>query len=268
MNGHYENNDYLINHTMLNHHTTTFQKGIRTIMRMALFRRIAVCVSASALLATFSTTMASAADVTSDNAKVSASSYAAYTSSLSKADKAAIAAKEAECKKLTAEKAQTGHAASLKRLQNFTIYMQEEDNYCAPACVKSALRFIAGSSPSQTTIHKSLNMNFTKIPGFMNAREKKCYYVLGNFYSTADLMGKIETDVVRVNVPVFLRIDGTTSSNWYYATNGHCILATGIYTDKSKVQIADPLGNRLPGCPYFYLKDASQVARFTTHFAW
>lgn len=268
MNGHSENNDCLIKHNSVKSSHSMFQKGQRIIMRMALFRKLAACVSAGALLAAFSTTMASAAAVTGDNAKVSASSYAAYTSSLSKADKAAIAAKEAECKKLAAEKTQTGQAASLKRLQNFTIYMQEEDNYCGPACIKSALRFITGSSPSQTTIHKSINMDFTKIPGFVNAREKKCYYVWGYFNNTSDLMNKIETDVVRVNVPVFLRIDGTTSSNWYYATSGHCILATGIYTDKSKVQIADPLGNRLPGCPYFYLKDASQLARFTTHYAW
>ncbi|MCR4758909.1 MAG: hypothetical protein K5705_01330 [Oscillospiraceae bacterium] len=69
-------------------------------MRMAMFKKIAVCVSASALLTSFSATMASAASTSDDNAKVTASSYAAYTKSLTKADQAMIAAKEAACKKL------------------------------------------------------------------------------------------------------------------------------------------------------------------------
>lgn len=242
-------------------------------MRMAMFKKIAVCVSASALLTSFSATMASAASTSDDNAKVTASSYAAYTKSLTKADQAMIAAKEAACKKLAANKTQTGQAATLTRLKNFTIYMQEEDNYCGPACVKSALKYLAGSSPSQTTIHKAINMDITRIPAYVNARQSKNGYVLkklssNNSTRTADLKERIGYDINGHKAPVFLRIDGTSSSNWYYATAGHCILATGIYTDGSKIQIADPLGNRLPGCPYFYIKDVSVVARFTTHLVW
>ena len=240
---------------------------------MQMMKKIAACVSAGLLLTSFSATMASAASVSGDNMKASASDYAAYTRSLTKEDKAAIAAKEAACKKLAAKKVQTGEAASLTRLKDFVIYKQEKDNFCGPACVKSALRFLTGSSPSQTTIDKSIKKNIVNVPAYMNARQNKAYYILAklpsnNGVNTTELKTRIGYDINDRKIPSFMRIDGTTSSNWYYATDGHCILATGIYTDGSKIQIADPLGNRLPGCPYFYIKDVSTVARFATHLVW
>ena len=231
---------------------------------MSMMKKIAVCVSAGAMLTSFSATMASAAN--DDYAKVD--NYAAYTETLSKADKAAIAAKEAESKKLAAETANAGQAATLIKLSNFTMYQQETDIYCVPACIKSTLMYIVKKSPSQASIHSYTQLNFTKIPAYVNARQTKNKYVLVNKPTLATMKNDIYTDIVNKKVPVFLRISGTTSANWYYSTSGHCILATGIYSDKSKFQIGDPLGKRVAGCPYFYTKSASVVKGFTTHMCW
>lgn len=233
-------------------------------MKMSMMKKIAVCVSAGAMLTSISATMASAAN--DDYAKVG--NYAAYTQSLTKADKAAIAAKEAESAKLAAENVNAGKAATLKSLSDFKMYQQETDIYCVPACIKSTLMYIAKKSPSQATIHSYTQLDFTKIPAYVNARQSKNRYVLVNKPSLTTLKNNIYTNIVNVKVPVFLRISGTTSSNWYYSTSGHCILATGIYSDKSKIRIGDPLGKRVTGCPYFYTKSASTVKSFTTHMCW
>lgn len=232
-------------------------------MKMSMMKKIAVCVSTGAMLTAFSATMASAAN--DDYAKVG--NYAAYTQSLTKADKAAIAAKEAASKQLAAAATDSGKAATLKKL-SITMYQQETDYYCVPACVKSTLMFIAKKSPSQATIHNYTQLDFTKIPAYVNARQKKNKYVLVNKPTLATLKNDIYSNIVNTKVPVFLRISGTTSANWYYSTSGHCILATGIYSDKSKIQIGDPLGKRVAGCPYFYVKSASVVKGFTTHMCW
>ena len=138
-----------------------------------MMKKISVCVSAGAMLTAFSATMASAAN--DDYAKVG--NYAAYTQSLTKADKAAIAAKEAASKQLAAAATDSGKAATLKKL-SITMYQQETDYYCVPACVKSTLMFIAKKSPSQATIHNYTQLDFTKIPAYVNARQTKNKYVL------------------------------------------------------------------------------------------
>lgn len=75
----------------------------------------------------------------------------------------------------------------------------------------------------------------------------------------------IKTDITIEEIPTFLRISGTSTANWYYATNGHCVLSNALYSDYSSVQIADPLGDRVSGCPYYYLKAASTLSNYVTH---
>lgn len=238
-------------------------------MKKSLMKKIAVCVSAAAMLASVGATMASAATVGGNYAKVGDS--AAYTRSLTKADKAAAAAKDADCTKVAAAsaKAAAGQAAyKISIPGTFTMYQQETDIYCVPACIKSVLMYTAKKSPSQATIHNYTQLNFTRIPAYVNARENKCRYVLVTSPSLTDLKNKIYYDINTEKCPSFLRIYNRTGANWYYATTGHCILSNAIYSDKSKIQIADPLGKRVSGCPYFYLKSASVVGSYTTHLCW
>jgi hypothetical protein len=208
--------------------------------------------------------MASAAN--DDYAKVD--NYAAYSQSLTKADKAAIAEKEASCAMLAVENADAGQAAVLRSLPNFRMYQQQTSYYCVPACIQSALMYLAKKSPSQAAIHNYTQLNFTRIPAYMNARQNKCRYALVNNPSLAVLKNRIYQDIVSKKAPVFLRIAGTNTRNWYYSTNGHCILATGIYTDRSRIRLGDPLGNRVKGCPVFYTKTSTIVKQYTTHMCW
>jgi hypothetical protein len=227
-----------------------------------MIKKLAICVSAGAMLTSFSATMASAATVGGNYAKVSSS--VSYT----KAEKNKIAAKEATAKK-TAVKANAGKAAYWITIPGtFTMYQQETDNYCCDACIKSVLMYTAKTSPSQATIHKTINLDFSKIPAYVNARESQCYYVLVNRPSKDTLTSHIKSDCQTWKVPAFLRIYNTSGANWYYATAGHCIIANGVMSDNSQIQLSDPLGGRVSGCPYFYKKSTSIVSGITTHMCW
>ena len=241
------------------------QKGLKT-MKKSMMKRIAVCVSAAAMLTSFSATLASAATVGGNYAKVSNSA-----SVVTKAEKNKIAAKTAAAAKANAAaaKANAGKAAyKISIPGTFGMYQQEKDDYCCDACIKSVLMYTAKTSPSQATIHKTINLDFSKIPAYVNARESQCYYVFVTSPSLTSLKDKIYYDINTEKTPSFLRIYNLTGANWYYATAGHCVLSNAIYSDKSIIQIADPLGGRVSGCPYYYLKNATVVGNYTTHICW
>lgn len=145
----------------------------------------------------------------------------------------------------------------------FTIYQQLTNTYCVPACIQSVLIYINESSPSQESIDKEIQMKFSKIPEYMNARQNQCDYVSGGKPSETQLESFIRMDIINSSVPTFLRLSGTTTGDlvsdderWYYETNGHCVLATSIFEDNSAIWIADPLGGVVSGCPAFYQKKA------------
>ena len=192
-----------------------------------------------------------------------------YLASLSSYDLQKIAEKEEYATQISS--ARKIRAGSLITVPNtYTMYQQETDNYCIPATVKSILMYINGSSPSQATIADTTGTDPTKIPGYLNDRQDACYYVYtakSNFDQDG-MCSKLYSTIVNNKVPASMGISGTTSSNWYYATNGHSLAVFGIYDDYSYIRIGDPLGDRVAGCPYFYSKTASACYNVCTRLVW
>lgn len=155
------------------------------------------------------------------------------------------------------------NATKLSIPGTFTIYQQQTDTYCCPACIESTLMYINGSSPSQSSINSSINMDFTRITNYVNNRQSRSPYIYLSSPTQSQLTACIKTSI-NVAIPTFLRIAETSTPIWYYDTDGHCVLSNAIYDDNSKIQIADPLGERGSGCPYFYEKNASTVHDYTT----
>lgn len=239
----------------------------------AAFAATVMAVSSSASLSAYAESSVSNEEFGGDYATVNSDDYQRYLGTLSDEQLQLIAEKERVAAKfeteLSTERYATTRAATLIGVPGtFTIYQQETNTYCVPACIKSVLMYTTNSSPSQASIDSTINMNFTKIPDYVNARQSKCNYVLSTSPTQSTLTSHIKSDITSWEVPSFLRISGTSETSWYYATNGHCVLSNGIYDDQSIVLIADPLGERVTDCPYFYEKPASTVANYTTHQCW
>lgn len=197
--------------------------------------------------------------------------YQEYLDSLTDEQRQFIEAKEQMLTELMNESSETymsGRAAMIGLSKPFTIYSQKESIYCGPACVQSVLKYITGDSPEQEEIHDVIQRNFYAIPGYIASIQTKfTYSKYGNPSETA-LVNCIKTDVANFDVPTFIRIAGTTTTSWYYRTDGHCILSTGVSDDLSTIQIADPLVGLVPDCPGFYSKSAYLVSLFTTDICW
>ncbi|MCR4758904.1 MAG: hypothetical protein K5705_01305 [Oscillospiraceae bacterium] len=235
------------------------------IMKMSMLKKIAVCASAGAVFASFSAATASAAN--DDYAKINPSSYAAYTDSLTKADKIAIAAKEADSAKLAAQKKTSGKADADGSLPDFHVYTATAGDPVA-AAIYSALMYIVKSAPSQATIANTVKNDFAKIPAYMNARQSQCRYVLTGAQTLTGFRNKISYDINNAKVPTFLRLSNLSRANWYYAASSTCALVIGISADKTIVRIADPLSGRLAGCPSYFRKSAAFVNGHTTNICW
>lgn len=246
---------------------------------MKLCKRIIACLSAfviatgGASLSVYAENKTDTPIIGSDSAIVDMNEYREYLDTLTDEQRQIVDAKQqilANMESAPSDGLYTAsRAASLIGLPGtFTIYQQETDTYCIPACIKSALLYIRGISSNQSGIDSEINENFAKIPGYLNERQDKCTYSLTPVSSQSVLTGAIKYDITVCEVPAFLRLSGTKSSTWYYTTYGHCVISNGIYDDLSIILIADPLGERIADCPYFYRKAASEVAAYTTHVVW
>lgn len=200
-----------------------------------------------------------------DYAIVNESEYQEYLSTLSDEQLQEISLKESMMQEIMAQgNTFSTYATKISLPGTFTMYQQETDTYCGPACVKSALMYINDSSPSQTSINRSIKQDFSAIPKYINKRQSRSPYILLTSPTQTNITSTITVDI-RHEIPTFLRLSGTSTPSWYYSTNGHCVLSNAVYSDYSKIQIADPLGDRVSGCPYFYEKNASTVSSYTTH---
>lgn len=206
-----------------------------------------------------------------NSAIVNETEYQEYLDSLSDEEIQEVIEKEELLSNLSLQNDSSQYSSISDKISipgNFTMYQQEIDTYCIPACIKSLLVYVNGSSPSQFAINASIKTSFSAIPKYVNARQDRCQYLLVNNPSAATLATSVYMDVTKYKVPAFLRLSGTTKDNWFYETPGHCVLANAIYSDKSKLQVADPLGGRVSGCPYFYEKKLSGIYKYITNLCY
>ena len=157
----------------------------------------------------------------------------------------------------------------------FTIYQQENGWSCVPACVKSALKYITGiSTYTQSEIAQDMGtIDYvgtynSAIAPYMDEMQDEYWYVRKD-NPTKTSIGLYTYNAVATNdVPAFMCISNPLGENWHYPTEGHCLIINAIYSDKSKVQFADPLGGTQQGWPYFYEKDVNFLSTVCETLVW
>ena len=155
----------------------------------------------------------------------------------------------------------------------FTMYRQENNYYCVPACVKSVLQYLNGRSDSQTRIANDLGTtanygtDSTKIAPYLN-KKQSFGYDRKAYPSQTSMCNNLYSTVASLKKPALMGIVNPTGNNWSYATNGHCLVINAIYSDMSKIQFADPLGGYRSGYATFYLKTAGVAYSVCREIIW
>jgi hypothetical protein len=159
-------------------------------------------------------------------------------------------------------------------LPGFTMYRQENDIYCVPACVKSALKYITGATYEQSKIAEDMgtimavDTESSKIAPYMDAMQNEYWYVRKDKPTKSSIELYTYNAVVTNKVLAFMCIINPLGEKWHYGTKGHCLIINAIYSDKSKVQFADPLGGTQQGWPYYYIKDTSFLSTVCENLVW
>lgn len=197
-----------------------------------------------------------------------------YLSSLSKTDLLKIKQKETEAKLIEKFSKPTARAAyKISIPGTFTIYQQSKSYYCVPACVKSVLQYINGKSDSQDKIASDLGTirigtDGRKIAPYLNKKQKSFYYARLEEPSKTLMESCLYATIARNKKPCLMAIITESNDDWYYTTRGHRLVVNAIYSDKSRIQFADPMGKLNSNWPYFYVKSSTLVKKVCNDIIW
>lgn len=153
----------------------------------------------------------------------------------------------------------------------FTMYKQENDTYCVPACIKSVLKYITGVVYTQSKIAEDVETSImgtynSKIAPYLNKMQAKHFYSRSTKPSEPNMALFIYTTIAQNSLPALMCI--STGSDWYYVTSGHCVVVNAIYSDRSRIQFADPLGGYLANVPVYYIKDSDDIHNVCVDLIW
>ncbi|SHK36872.1 Peptidase_C39 like family protein [Anaerocolumna jejuensis DSM 15929] len=149
-------------------------------------------------------------------------------------------------------------------------YEQLDPYYCVPATMQTILRYNNGTTPpTQDTIAKAMNfksgsgVDFLKVAPYLNGVQTKNSYATHSKSAKDDMTYRINADISNYVVPTSIRIQVSNSSDWFYTTSGHALVANDIRSDKSEVQLVDPAAGYS-----WYTKTTSNLFKVFTHLAW
>lgn len=151
---------------------------------------------------------------------------------------------------------------------SFTLYHQNKDNYCVPACVQSVLQYLTESDPpAQNKIFNKTSTNVANIPNTMKYYCSSSDYIYKDAPTTSYMLSCLHYDVVDCEIPAFIGIKAS-AGQWRYTTAafGHCLVVNAIYSDNSKIQFADPAYS--DNIPSFYLESKSRVSKVCKKVVW
>lgn len=139
-----------------------------------------------------------------------------------------------------------GSSNTWSTLGTFTIYIQETNYYCGPACVKSVLNFINGSSPLQFIVALGCNTTtsgtyLADMISYLNSKQTVNVYE-GAYQETQTKLARyLYFDINTRGIPCIIGFACSTENGWQYSSNGHFSCVVAARDDRGAFILADPL---------------------------
>ena len=132
-----------------------------------------------------------------------------------------------------------------KKILKVKHFEQANGYYCGPATVKQTLHYLTGKSPTQKSIAKALGTtkqgtDGTRIPKYLNEKQKKAYYIISTTTKASKLKRRIYENIGVTNKPSIARVKFEQTGSWRYPTNGHFLNVSGYTDNIKKVHLTDP----------------------------
>lgn len=171
------------------------------------------------------------------------------------------------------QRAGSPRANDMKVLPGFVTYDQEQKNYCVPATVYGALRYINGSSPSQSSIAGTLGTTSAgtdfdeDVLVYLGKHQTRTSYALatGGWKELTASQLKTSLDVYKA-VPLFCA-QVTTRNEWQYdLPSNHVVNIIGSTGDGEEFMISDPYAAWVRSDTGMDIPD--QYSMDATHLEW
>lgn len=153
----------------------------------------------------------------------------------------------------------------------FTLFTQPNNYYCVPACLKSVINYIEGTAASQGLIAIAIGTDSisgsTMSSAFNYLTNRVDFaYIRTTGLNKTNMCNNIYATIANDDKPCIVGVNILSSDNWHYgmtASSGwHCVVLNAIWSDKSKIQVADPIVSYLKGegiipsnsSPFYYVE--------------
>ena len=154
----------------------------------------------------------------------------------------------------------------LADMSSFVYYAQELNTSCGPACVKMALKYITGTTYSETTIRSGCNSSATgtslnNMATYINSEQGYNTYETHYCESKTTMKNHLYSGIVACDAPPIMGLQESTSDGWPFNLYSHFVAIYSIKSDKSEVAIVDPwAGYVSSSSPYkWYDKSTNDV---------
>lgn len=134
-----------------------------------------------------------------------------------------------------------GARASWVYLDPFTYYDQQRGNSCTVACLRMALKYITGSTPSEDTIIKSTGVpcSINNAVTYFNDYTTDYEYT-AKFQASKSTMKTDLYNAVNNEVPPIVGLNPTLDDGWPYEFRSHAVTVYSVMSDKSQFAVCDP----------------------------
>lgn len=197
-----------------------------------------------------------------------------YYNSLGSEERTRLACKMREALRFSAAKSPSARGL-ITVPGSFTIFQQEDPDWCAAATLKSIFMYINGFSYSQATIASDLGYpsedpSIWSVWKYLNNHQNRYYYSLTNKanFNQNGLVAILNYTISTAQLPAMLFIVAGSYDGWPYTTDGHTLVAYGLNSTYNLVQIADPYGGTYPWISSYYGIGSQTVYNVCEALAW
>ncbi len=131
-------------------------------------------------------------------------------------------------------------------LSPFYYYGQELGMSCGPASVRMALKYLTGTTYSESTIRSGCNYDpvigtyLSDLVDYTNDEQNDNYYIAKYGKTKTTMKDNLYAGIVTWDAPPVIGLEESTSDGWPYNIAGHFLANYAVKSDKSEFALCDP----------------------------
>lgn len=139
-----------------------------------------------------------------------------------------------------------GILAYWEPLSPFYYYGQELGMSCGPASVRMALKYLTGTTYSESTIRTGCNFDpvtgtyLSDLVDYTNDEQSDNWYIARYEQTQATMNSNLYDGITYWDAPPIIGVEESINAGWPYDIGGHFLAVYSVMSDKSAYALCDP----------------------------